>query len=57
MGTLLTTCTLAYSLLVPLDDYCKVGWVVAYYGGSFLNLVLGIVQASNIAILGTRLHF
>lgn len=40
---LLTTCTLTYSLLVPLSNYCGVGWMIAYYGGSFLYMVLGII--------------
>ena len=57
VGFLLTCCTISYSLIVPLNNICGLGWMIAYYGGSFFNMVLGIVQASNITILGTRLYY
>lgn len=57
VGIPLTICVLCYTLMIPLKNYCHVGWVIAYYGGAFLNMILGIVQASNISILGSRMHF
>lgn len=57
VGAPLTVSVLSYALMLPLDNYCNFLWILAYYGGAFLNMILGIVQASNLSILGSRLHY
>lgn len=43
VAILLITCTVTYTWTEPIKDYCKIGWVLSFYGESFLNLIMGIV--------------
>ena len=47
----------SYTLTSPQDNYCNWGWLLTFYGESILNLNLGVVQASNITILASRLYY
>jgi hypothetical protein len=57
VALLLTCCTLSYTAIIPVDNFCAKSWVLFFYGESSMNLVMGVVQSTNIALLGTRLFY
>ena len=52
---LCVTLNMAYSLLVPISDYCNPNWFLTSYAAAYCDLIVGICQAYLLSMLKNQL--